>query len=317
MPKYYDADGNQLTFTQAMKFQTKDPRGYVRAQQEHAEQVKAAKEAASLTSKPDRSRHQESAEGTDVYTDDSAPPTADEGDAPSEQESLRERIRRARNGAPRNADERRERQRGELTAAAERLGVPDEQRELTEMTGLGEGKMEGLDGEWFSDEAGLYFGHMISTGVSRARDLRLYLRPGDLVLPVLAWSAVTGLEIFGTEGSTVHTQVQGSEREPLALLRSTIKESHVTRVEGSAVLHFQLQVGPDRVLTLSDKSPSKARSLLAARLGEVRRGGLAASAGAPTGHSLADELSKLADLLDRGLLTPDEFSAQKARLLDG
>lgn len=33
--------------------------------------------------------------------------------------------------------------------------------------------------------------------------------------------------------------------------------------------------------------------------------------------SVADELSKLAALLDRGLLTPDEFAAQKAKLLGG
>lgn len=35
------------------------------------------------------------------------------------------------------------------------------------------------------------------------------------------------------------------------------------------------------------------------------------------GFSLADELRKLAALRDEGILTPGEFEAQKARLLDG
>lgn len=35
----------------------------------------------------------------------------------------------------------------------------------------------------------------------------------------------------------------------------------------------------------------------------------------PAAASVADELAKLASLLDRGLLTEDEFSMQKARLL--
>jgi len=37
----------------------------------------------------------------------------------------------------------------------------------------------------------------------------------------------------------------------------------------------------------------------------------------PTGHfSVADELRKLADLKEAGLLSDDEFSMQKAKLLD-
>ena len=39
------------------------------------------------------------------------------------------------------------------------------------------------------------------------------------------------------------------------------------------------------------------------------------TAEAPPSLSVADELSKLADLLDRGLITREEFEAQKARLL--
>jgi hypothetical protein len=34
-------------------------------------------------------------------------------------------------------------------------------------------------------------------------------------------------------------------------------------------------------------------------------------------HQVADELVKLADLRDRGILSPEEFTAQKARLLRG
>ena len=37
----------------------------------------------------------------------------------------------------------------------------------------------------------------------------------------------------------------------------------------------------------------------------------------PVAHgSLADELAKLADLRDRGVLTPEEFEARKRRLLE-
>jgi hypothetical protein len=36
---------------------------------------------------------------------------------------------------------------------------------------------------------------------------------------------------------------------------------------------------------------------------------------APAGFSVADEISKLSALLDRGLISPDEFAVQKGRLL--
>lgn len=39
-------------------------------------------------------------------------------------------------------------------------------------------------------------------------------------------------------------------------------------------------------------------------------------AGGGAGHFSAQELSRLADLRDRGVLTPDEFEAQKRKLLD-
>lgn len=54
-----------------------------------------------------------------------------------------------------------------------------------------------------------------------------------------------------------------------------------------------------------------ARSLLASR----SRDALAASLQEPVGTSVADELSRLADLRDRGVLTDPEFATQKARLL--
>ena len=47
------------------------------------------------------------------------------------------------------------------------------------------------------------------------------------------------------------------------------------------------------------------------RAAEARKG-----LGRPGGHSLADELAKLADLKDRGALTDDEFQARKRKLLE-
>ena len=44
---------------------------------------------------------------------------------------------------------------------------------------------------------------------------------------------------------------------------------------------------------------------------------VAAGVTSETSTSVADELVKLAQLVERGLLTPDEFSAQKAALLKG
>jgi Short C-terminal domain len=41
----------------------------------------------------------------------------------------------------------------------------------------------------------------------------------------------------------------------------------------------------------------------------------APAASAPATTSVADELTKLAGLRDAGVLSPDEFEAQKARLL--
>jgi len=40
-----------------------------------------------------------------------------------------------------------------------------------------------------------------------------------------------------------------------------------------------------------------------------------AGAGVPAKPDVADQLTKLADLRDRGVLTDDEFAAQKAKLL--
>lgn len=47
------------------------------------------------------------------------------------------------------------------------------------------------------------------------------------------------------------------------------------------------------------------------RAAEARKG-----IGRPGGPSLADELAKLADLRDRGVLTPEEFEARKRKLLE-
>ncbi|MHB8695708.1 MAG: SHOCT domain-containing protein [Solirubrobacteraceae bacterium] len=49
--------------------------------------------------------------------------------------------------------------------------------------------------------------------------------------------------------------------------------------------------------------------------GQVVSGGQAAGAPAPAKPDLADQLTKLADLRDRGVLTDAEFEAQKAKLL--
>jgi uncharacterized membrane protein YdbT with pleckstrin-like domain len=46
------------------------------------------------------------------------------------------------------------------------------------------------------------------------------------------------------------------------------------------------------------------------RMSEARKG-----LGQPGGHSLADELAKLADLRDKGVLTEEEFQARKRKLL--
>ncbi len=43
--------------------------------------------------------------------------------------------------------------------------------------------------------------------------------------------------------------------------------------------------------------------------------GMPESEGDESAHDVAEELSKLADLRDRGVLTQDEFDAQKQRLL--
>jgi len=47
------------------------------------------------------------------------------------------------------------------------------------------------------------------------------------------------------------------------------------------------------------------------RASEARKG-----LGRPGGHSLADELAKLADLRDKGVLTDEEFQARKRKLLE-
>jgi hypothetical protein len=55
----------------------------------------------------------------------------------------------------------------------------------------------------------------------------------------------------------------------------------------------------------------KVRDHVQARLGQKDAGSLPHSAG------MAEELTKLADLVERGFLTKEEFDARKAALLDG
>jgi hypothetical protein len=70
------------------------------------------------------------------------------------------------------------------------------------------------------------------------------------------------------------------------------------------------------------KDPQGFREQLKAQAGGsstfvVMSGGQASTGGAPAGQqsNVADMLAKLADLRDRGALTPEEFEAQKKKLL--
>ena len=57
------------------------------------------------------------------------------------------------------------------------------------------------------------------------------------------------------------------------------------------------------------------RGRRAAELAKANKAPAAAPAPAPSQLGVADELAKLADLHDKGVLNDEEFTAQKARLL--
>lgn len=68
-----------------------------------------------------------------------------------------------------------------------------------------------------------------------------------------------------------------------------------------------------RVLRQAGVDPSTVGSQLAVRY--LR--GQTAPTGRPAVRSASDRLAELTDLRDRGLITPDEYQARRAQVLDG
>lgn len=67
------------------------------------------------------------------------------------------------------------------------------------------------------------------------------------------------------------------------------------------------------VFHVKSRSPLELKSKLAAAISQVRQGIISATSMA--GGSVADELSKLGELKEQGLITGEEFEAQKQKLL--
>lgn len=85
--------------------------------------------------------------------------------------------------------------------------------------------------------------------------------------------------------------------------------------EKEAYLTLELTDGQEVVFFVEKISPMELKTQLAQVISRVKQGAKAEQTQAVTGGSVADELTKLADLRDRGILTQDEFDAKKGQLL--
>lgn len=85
--------------------------------------------------------------------------------------------------------------------------------------------------------------------------------------------------------------------------------------EKEAYLTLELADGQEVVFFVDKIAPMELKTRLAQVISRVKQGAKASQTQAVTGGSVADELAKLADLRDRGILTQDEFDAKKSQLL--
>jgi hypothetical protein len=188
--------------------------------------------------------------------------------------------------------------------------------------GLGLGQLEsehfGCFGDWYSDAEGLYMhAPPVIPGLPLERDLIPMMMPGAPTLLVQRWADVTGILIDGQEATSTTFAVTGRQRGAFHVLGSKINESATSEAEANALVVFERREGADLVLNLWQASPREVRTDLAAGMAKVRQQmHLEVPTGsAAAGLGLADELTKLGQLVAQGLLTQEEFAAQKVRLL--
>ncbi len=84
-----------------------------------------------------------------------------------------------------------------------------------------------------------------------------------------------------------------------------------------AYLTIELSDGQEIIFFIDKKSPMELKAKLAKVISRVKRAGVAAQASAaqPDQGRSTDELIKLADLKEKGILTQEEFNAKKKQLL--
>ena len=94
-----------------------------------------------------------------------------------------------------------------------------------------------------------------------------------------------------------------------------VQDATLTNFLWIAGIHLTSAGGVSSIEAMAPLRTREARTFLAdltGRIGHAAPGGLS---GSGTGRSTADELLKLTQLRDQGALSPEEFEAQKAKLL--
>lgn len=122
---------------------------------------------------------------------------------------------------------------------------------------------------------------------------------------------------YGTKSEkTVHMRSIGAVqwREPGGLMNGFIQIAHSGSQESKGGT-FDAVKDENSIVFVKKAAPdfARIRDFIQERISLAHAPQPAQAASAPT--SLADELTKLAALRDQGVLTPEEFDAQKARLL--
>jgi hypothetical protein len=198
-----------------------------------------------------------------------------------------------------------------LTRLIEESGLDPEFLPFSDQATLGFGVLRatatwmGLQGSWFVDDAGLY---VLPT---RRPKLKIPKR-GDRVALVLRWVDATAILVDGREASKSTTSTRGTERKPFHVTKSKIKETSTTTVAARATVLIERADEHDLSITMA-ASPARLRGLLAESSAQIRRRTVTPTA--QTSTDIPDQIRRLSELRDAGVLTEDEFATKKAELL--
>lgn len=147
------------------------------------------------------------------------------------------------------------------------------------------------------------------------------LHKPERAVQLVRWNDVVQLEVAGREGQVIRSASRGKMREPFHVLSAQTRSREVTRIAAEAYLTVQTPAGR-LVLSFPQGSPAAYASAPGGHIAaiEYRQTQMARPVtvtGMPHHNApdVVEQLRRLAELRDAGVVTADEFEAKKAELL--